>query len=263
MWVNNWLTVEGSLVCCKDNSSFLACLARSVSSQQILLNSSISCQSLAWSSWKSPLFLHSNSPHKLILSLWAWSAHRRAWCSWHRWIQILDSRFLISNSPHKLIFSLWTWSAHWFAWCNCNQWDSSSHESHKELLMNFISVPIFWFPYQLQLQIVFSKLPFSLERQIQQAFHSRYLLRFCLSDEVRTPFESWSLFPLNTDSSTRATGLLPRTRSPVLKNEPAIESLPRTSSPVLRTEPKIQQHWNRACCRMLAAACYESLRKMV
>ena len=67
-----------------DNSSTLACLAESFSSQQILLNSSISWQSFAWSFWKS-LFLTSISPYNLILSLWAWSAHRFAWCSWNRW----------------------------------------------------------------------------------------------------------------------------------------------------------------------------------
>ena len=53
-------------------------------SQQNFLNSSISWQSLAWFSWKS-LFLNSNSPYKLISSLWAWSVHRLAWCSWNLW----------------------------------------------------------------------------------------------------------------------------------------------------------------------------------
>ena len=47
---------------------FLFCLARSVSSQRILLKSSIAWQSFAWFSRKS-LFLISNSPHKLIFSL--------------------------------------------------------------------------------------------------------------------------------------------------------------------------------------------------
>ena len=81
-WVNNWLTVAGFLSWCMDN------IARSVSSQQILLNSSISWQSFARFSRK--------------------------------------SLFLISKSPHKLIFSLWAWSVQWFACCSCNRWDSNS-----------------------------------------------------------------------------------------------------------------------------------------
>ena len=36
IWVKSWLTVVGFLSCCMDNSSILACLSRSVSSQQIL-----------------------------------------------------------------------------------------------------------------------------------------------------------------------------------------------------------------------------------
>ena len=62
--INNWLTGI-PLSRCMDNSSNLACLARSVSSQQILLNSSIYWQSFAWFSRKS-LFLISNSPYKPI-----------------------------------------------------------------------------------------------------------------------------------------------------------------------------------------------------
>ena len=84
MWVNNWLTVVGFLRCCKDNSSHLACLVCTFSSKHVLLNSAISWQYLAWFSWKSP-FLNSNSPYQLIFSLWTWSAHRLAWCSWNRW----------------------------------------------------------------------------------------------------------------------------------------------------------------------------------
>ena len=85
MWTTIWLAIEGFLCCCKeDNSSILAWIAWSISSQQILLNSSNSWQSLAWSSWKS-LFLNSKSPYTLILSLWAWSAHGLAWCNWNRW----------------------------------------------------------------------------------------------------------------------------------------------------------------------------------
>ena len=73
----------------------------------ILLNSSISWQSLAWFPWKS-LFLNSNSPYKLILPLWAWSAHRFACCSWNRWdsellIDVMKSNIRISLFP---IFSL-------------------------------------------------------------------------------------------------------------------------------------------------------------
>ena len=88
IWVNNWLTVKGFLSWCIHNSSILACLARSASSQQVLLNSSIYWQSFAWCSRKSLL--------------------------------------LISNSPYKLILSRWAWSAHWFACCSCNRWDSNS-----------------------------------------------------------------------------------------------------------------------------------------
>ena len=81
----------------------------SCSSQQIHFNSSISWQYLAWFSWQS-LFLNSNSPHKLILYLCAWSAHRLAWCSWNRWdsnswliswkamSEFLFSQFLASTS---------------------------------------------------------------------------------------------------------------------------------------------------------------------
>ena len=35
-------------------------------------------------------------------------------------------RFLSSNSPCKLISSLWAWSACWLAWLNRNRWDSNS-----------------------------------------------------------------------------------------------------------------------------------------
>ena len=59
-----------------------------VSSQQILLNSSISWQSFVWF--------------------------------------FLKSLFLISNSSQKFFFSVWVRSAHWFAWYSSNLWDSSS-----------------------------------------------------------------------------------------------------------------------------------------
>ena len=94
-------------------------------------------------------------------------------------------------------------------------------ESHEELLLNF-SVPIFRSPYQLQLQIVSSELHFPLERQIQLSVPGIERDIAC-QNEIRTLFISRSLFPLNTDSSTIATELLPRTKSPVLKNEPALE----------------------------------------
>ena len=57
-------------------------------------------------------------------------------------------------------------------------------ESHKELLLNF-SVPIFWFPHQLQLQTVFFWAAFSTGTA-DSAFRSIYFWRICLSDEVRT-----------------------------------------------------------------------------
>ena len=38
----------------------------------------------------------------------------------------LNSWFLSSDSPHKLILSLWAWSAHWWAWYSSNLWDWSS-----------------------------------------------------------------------------------------------------------------------------------------
>ena len=74
------------------------------------------------------------------------------------------SLFLISNSPYKLFFlSLW-------AWCSLDAGVIFEiqvlDESHKELLLNFF-VPIFWFPYQLLLQTVFSEMHFPFERQIQ------------------------------------------------------------------------------------------------
>ena len=34
--------------------------------------------------------------------------------------------FFMSNSPHKLFLSLWAWSVHWFACCSCYRWDSNS-----------------------------------------------------------------------------------------------------------------------------------------
>ena len=60
IWLRNsfvlsrtWVKVVGFLSRCMDDSSILACLAWSVSSQHVLINSSISWQYLAWSSWKS------------------------------------------------------------------------------------------------------------------------------------------------------------------------------------------------------------------
>ena len=91
-----------------DNSSNFACRARSLSSQQRLRNSSISWQSFVRLSWKS-LFLISNSPHKLILSLWALS-QIFAWRSCNLWVsssrwdscraisELLCSHLLISTS---------------------------------------------------------------------------------------------------------------------------------------------------------------------
>ena len=58
------------------------------------------------------------------------------WLSW--W-----SRFCISNSPHKLIFSLWTWSAHWLACRSWPRWDSSSrrdsYRANSESLSLFVN----------------------------------------------------------------------------------------------------------------------------
>ena len=70
-WGDNWLTAERSLVCCKVNSSLLACLARSVSSQQIHRKSSFWQLLVLHRSWN--------------FSLWAWSAHWFAWYSWNLW----------------------------------------------------------------------------------------------------------------------------------------------------------------------------------
>ena len=160
----------------------------------------------------------------------------------------LSSRLLISNSPHELIFSLWAWSAHWFAWHSCNLWDSSSRVSQRatsELFCSHLLISISASASESQFWAAFSP------RTAGSAFGSRFLWRFRLSNEVRTLFESRSLFLLNTDSSTLATQLLPHTRSPMLKNEPAIESLPRTRSPVLRTEPKFNNVGT-----VLAAECW-------
>ena len=52
-WGKSWLTIVGFLSCCMDNSSILICLARSVSSQQFLRNSSISWRIMVQLSWKS------------------------------------------------------------------------------------------------------------------------------------------------------------------------------------------------------------------
>ena len=67
VWLMSWLTVSGSLCWCRDDSSNLACRARSVSSQRRLRNSSIIWQSCVRFSRMS-LFPVSKSPHNLILS---------------------------------------------------------------------------------------------------------------------------------------------------------------------------------------------------
>ena len=90
--------------------------------------------------------------------------------------------------------------------------------SLKELLLNFFCSHLLISTTASAEDCVFSELHF-LPRSADSAFRSRYLWRFCLPDEVRALFESWS-FHLNTDSSTRATGLLPRKRCLVPKNEP-------------------------------------------
>ena len=101
IWVKSWLAVEGFLSSFIDNSSILACLPRSVSSQQILLNSSISWQSLARVSRKNLLFI-SNSPRKLIFSLWVWSFHWFAWCSSISESRVLDW-FLCEQCQHFFV----------------------------------------------------------------------------------------------------------------------------------------------------------------
>ena len=96
--------------CIRQFFAFLACLTRSVSLQQILLNSSISWQSLAWFSWQS-LFLNSNSPYKLILSLSEpdlpigllgeaeIAATQNSWLiSWKEWSRFRFSQFFASIS---------------------------------------------------------------------------------------------------------------------------------------------------------------------
>ena len=153
IWAIIWLTVVGFFCCCMDNSSTLACLAESFSSQQILLNSSISWQSFAWSFWKS-LFLTSISPYNLILSLWAWSAHRFAWCSWNRW----DS----------------------------NSW-LISRKAMSEFLFDSIS------RFNLSLSLKQFLLSFSRSRTAKSTFRSRNFWRFSLSFNECTTSVSRSL----------------------------------------------------------------------
>ena len=148
IWVKSWLTVAGSLFWCIDSSTTLACLARSVSSQQILRKSSIS------------------------------------WKSFARFTR--KSLFLISNSPHKFIFSLWAWWAHRFACCRCNRWDSSSLRISKEQYQNF-SLSNFWSPFLLQLRFVFFWSEFSPWAG-NSAFRSSNLWIFCLSFSVFISF---------------------------------------------------------------------------
>ena len=82
IWVTNWLTVVGFLPWCIDNSSILACLTRSFSSQQILLNSSaVSCMIFLGE----PTSQFQFSFEADFVSLWAWSANRLDWCSWNHW----------------------------------------------------------------------------------------------------------------------------------------------------------------------------------
>ena len=165
IWVNNWLTAVGFLTCCIDNSSIFNCLARSVSSQQILLNSSMSWQSFARFARK--------------------------------------SQFLISHPPHKLIFSLWAWSYQWFACCSCNRWDSNSWLISWRAISEFLfsqcltstsaSAPnnLCWANFS--------------PRTANSDFRSRNLWRFCLSLSVCTTIKSRSLFSLDTDSKTLGT----------------------------------------------------------
>ena len=129
IWVNNWLTVVEFLSWRKDNSSFLACLARSASSQQILLNASISWQYFAWFSRKS-LFQISNSPYNFISSPF-------------EPVQPVDSPVVAvivgTRTPD---------------WC------------HKEQYPNF-SFPNVWPPCQPQLRIILAEPVFLLSRPIQ------------------------------------------------------------------------------------------------
>ena len=142
IWVNNCLTVIGFLSWCRDNSSILACLARSASSQQDLLNSSISWPSFAWCFRK--------------------------------------SLFLISNSPYKLTLSRGAWSAHWFACCTVIDATRTPVWLHKEQYPNF-SFPNVWPPRLLQLCIIFAEPhgKFSLDVfMFAQRFWSRSLFPF-------------------------------------------------------------------------------------
>ena len=63
------------------SSYILNCLTLSACLQQILRNSCISWQSLAWCSWKILFFVFNSQKIYCCFSLWAWSAHWFAWYS--------------------------------------------------------------------------------------------------------------------------------------------------------------------------------------
>ena len=101
-WSRNTLTVGDSRLCCIEYPFNFCWLTSFSSLWQRLRNSSISLQLLAYLAWR--------------------------------------RRFLNSNSPHKFILSRWAWSAHWLAWRNCNLWDSSprcaSINAHSEFFLS-------------------------------------------------------------------------------------------------------------------------------
>ena len=80
------------------------------------------------------------------------------------------SLFLISTFPHKLIFSLWAWSAHGFARCSCSRWDSScrwvSYRAISELCCSHFLISI-----SASASVNFSELHSLLERLCVPRFY--------------------------------------------------------------------------------------------
>ena len=65
------------------------------------------------------LLLNSNSPHKQILSLWAWSAHRLAWCTWNRWDSnpsLISWNAISLRCVSQFLASTWASASYSFCW---------------------------------------------------------------------------------------------------------------------------------------------------
>ena len=127
------------------------------------------------------------------------------WLKKKDFARICIFQFLISNSPHKLILSLWAWSAHWFAWYSSNLWDFEFLIGFTQGLHQSFFVPNIIFPCLLQHLIIVSAYS---PRKAISAFCSRWTCTFCLPDRVCTLSRSRSLSPLTTKSLQHLTRYL-------------------------------------------------------